>query len=264
MNNKIVLAFAIAVVGVIVDCRSSERQNEDAGTSEQNILTDIHAAANWFKWFILTSPNWISNLSNNVLANFTAVREANQELNDYLAGSQEVTDGMVVVKWHDLMIYLIASYCKWIHGYPVYQHLIFYLWKWPQIMIRSMYLHEFAIPSCLCWHGFYSITGSRYFICSFINLPVTDEVKQAIEQLETADGTETVDGTELPREAEGIGCVPVMTFILNIVYDIHLVVKHLRWDSGNEVKGWPMDVFSWDRIRNNYNVTGLVSQAGKE
>ena len=46
MNNKIVLAFAIAVVGVIVDCRSSERQNEDAGTSEQNILTDIHAAAN--------------------------------------------------------------------------------------------------------------------------------------------------------------------------------------------------------------------------
>ena len=81
MNNKIVLAFAIAVVGVIVDCRSSERQNEDA-----------------------------------------AVREANQELNDYLAGSQEVTD---------------------------------------------------------------------------------DEVKQAIEQLETSDGTETVDGTELLREAEG-------------------------------------------------------------
>merc|ERR1712168_428999 len=30
MNNKIVLAFAIVVVGVIVDCGSSERQNEDA------------------------------------------------------------------------------------------------------------------------------------------------------------------------------------------------------------------------------------------
>ena len=84
---------------------------------------------------------------------------------------------------------------------------------------------------------FHSITGSRSFINSFINLLAADEVKQAIEQLETADGTETVDGTELLREAEGIGCVPVMTFILNIVYDIHLVVKHLRWDSGNEVKG---------------------------
>ena len=62
---------------------------------------------------------------------------------------------------------------------------------------------------------------------------MTDEVKQAIEQLETSDGTETVDGTELLREAEGIGCVPVMTFILNIVFDIHLVVKHFRWDRGN-------------------------------
>ena len=59
---------------------------------------------------------------------------------------------------------------------------------------------------------------------------MTDEVKQAIEQLETADGTETVDGTELPREAEGIGCVPVMTFILNIVYDIHLTVG--QWERG--------------------------------
>merc|ERR1712168_1733518 len=33
MNNKIVLAFAI-VVGVFVDCRSLERQNEDAGMRE--------------------------------------------------------------------------------------------------------------------------------------------------------------------------------------------------------------------------------------
>merc|ERR1712142_1025300 len=85
MNYKIVLAFAI-VVGVLVDCRSLERPNEDA--------------------------------VDHVIAKFTEMREAFQEL----AGSKEVTE---------------------------------------------------------------------------------DKVKQAIEQLETVDGFETVNETEQPREAEG-------------------------------------------------------------
>ena len=38
MNNKIVLALAIVVVGVIVDCGSSETQYEDAGT----IVSQFH------------------------------------------------------------------------------------------------------------------------------------------------------------------------------------------------------------------------------
>jgi len=58
MTYKIVLAFAI-VVGVLVDCRSLERQNEDA--------------------------------VDHVIAKFTEMREAFQEL----AGSKEVTDDKV-------------------------------------------------------------------------------------------------------------------------------------------------------------------------
>merc|ERR1711942_572423 len=58
MNYKIVLAFAI-VVGVLVDCRSLERPNEDA--------------------------------VDHVIAKFTEMREAFQEL----AGSKEVTEDKV-------------------------------------------------------------------------------------------------------------------------------------------------------------------------
>jgi len=83
MTYKIVLAFAI-VVGVLVDCRSLERQNEDAEMREaiQELAGSKEVTDDEVKQAI------------EQLENVTGIklREAIQELNNYLAGRKEVSN----------------------------------------------------------------------------------------------------------------------------------------------------------------------------
>merc|ERR1712168_573744 len=83
MNNKIVLAFAI-VVGVFVDCRSLERQNEDAGMREaiQELVGSKEAVDDVVK----QASEQLETV------NGTKLREAIQELIDYQAGRKDDTN----------------------------------------------------------------------------------------------------------------------------------------------------------------------------
>merc|ERR1712168_1040814 len=110
MNNKIVLAFAI-VVGVFVDCRSLERQNEDTETREaiQEIAGSKEVLRKAIQALIrrldgngenqalfdylagrLNGKDVVKQASEQLeTVNGTKLRQAIKELTDYLAGRKD-------------------------------------------------------------------------------------------------------------------------------------------------------------------------------